>query len=121
MLNEASHRSFDRAEQSEHSNADMMAMPTAGEVNENDLRNLDFDNRKLLNNSSSMNLNNKRSKKSTLSGGGNSRSGLSNRNIYENEMRVHKERKQAVVNDEEFIKKVQQFNSYLDQKKMTYQ
>lgn len=35
-------------------------------------------------------------------------------------MRIHKERKQAVVNDEEFIKKVQQFNSYLDQKKMNY-
>lgn len=57
MLNEASHRSFDKVENSEHSNTDMMAMPTAGEVGEADLRNLDFDNRKLLNNSSSMNLN----------------------------------------------------------------
>lgn len=35
----------------------MMVMATAGEVNEGDLRDLDFDNRKLLNNSSSMNLN----------------------------------------------------------------
>lgn len=69
MLNEASHRSFDKAENSEHSNTDMMAMPTAGEVGEADLRNLDFDNRKLLlNNSSSMNLNQKKSKRSVLSG-----------------------------------------------------
>ena len=120
VFNEASHRSLDNKEEnSEQSQADMMVMATAGEVNEGDLRDLDFDNRKLLNNSSSMNLNQKKSKKSFLSGQ-NSRSGLSNRNIYENEMRIHKERKQAVVNDEEFIKKVQQFNSYLDQKKMNY-
>ena len=82
-----------------------MAMPTAGEadINEQELRNLDFDNRKLLNNSSSMNLNKPKSKKSALSGQ-QSRSGLSNNNyIYENEMRMHQERKQAVINDEAFI------------------
>ena len=77
MLNEESHRSFDRAPASDHqqhSQAEMMAMPTAGEVEpvdgqENDeLRDLDFDQRKLLNNSSSMNLNQKKSKRSILSG-----------------------------------------------------
>ena len=49
-----------------------MAMPTAGgaddgEFDENDLRNLDFDKGKLLNNSSSMKLNTKKSRKSIQS------------------------------------------------------
>ena len=57
MLNEASHRSLDKIENSQQSETNLMAMPTAGEMNEQELRNLDFDNRKLLNNSSSMNLN----------------------------------------------------------------
>ena len=57
MLNEASHRSLDKNENSQQSETNLMAMPTAGEMNEQELRNLDFDNRKLLNNSSSMNLN----------------------------------------------------------------
>ena len=56
MLNEASHRSLDKVENSQGSEANLMAMPTAGEMGEQDLRNLDFDHRKLLNNSSSMNL-----------------------------------------------------------------
>ena len=99
-------------------------MPTAGggveqeTLDDNALRNLDFDNRKFLNNSSSMNLNNKKSKRSALSGGKNSRAPSANNAAYENEMRSHKERKTAVVNDEEFLKKMQQFNSYLDKKKM---
>ena len=55
-----------------HSQAEIMAMPTAGgaddgEFDENDLRNLDFDKGKLLNNSSSMKLNTKKSRKSIQS------------------------------------------------------
>lgn len=121
MLNENSHRSLDRVQGSEPSDANIMAMPTAGEVNEQELRNLDFDNHKLLNNSSSMNFNKQKQKKSNMSGK-QSRSGMSSNNnaVYEHEIKSHQERKQTVINDEEFLKKVQQFNKYLDQKKISY-
>jgi hypothetical protein len=121
MLNEASNRSLSDQHMSQ---AEMMAMPTAGgevEPIENygsELRNLNFDNKQLLNNSSSMQMR-KKNKRSALSGN-QSQPGSGNQAFYENERRIYQERKKKVINDEEFIKKVQQFNSYMDKKKSSY-
>ena len=106
MLNEASNHSLSDQHLSQ---AEMMAMPTAGEVERietlgSELRNLNFDNRKLLNDSSSMQMR-KKNKRSALSGH-RSRPGSGNQVLYENERRIHQEHKKKVVNDEEFIKKV---------------
>lgn len=96
------------------SNAEIMAMPTAGgdqvDSEANELRDLDFaDSRlKLLNNSSSAHI----KKPGTLSGNrsrhsrqGSKQSGILNP-PYENEQRIQKEMKSQVINDEAFIKKV---------------
>lgn len=105
----------------------MMALPTAGgeqvdSEGNNELRNLEFgDSKRRLNNSSSAQIRNK-AISATLSANRSRHSRQGSKNsgkIYENEQRMMRDQQMKVVNDEELIKKVQQFNDYMDQKKQS--
>lgn len=74
------------------SHADMMALPTAEveaiESSGNEYQNLDFDKKKLLNNSSSLQMKRK-SKQSAIFGQGESGPGSGSKRFFENERRIY--------------------------------
>ena len=119
LFNEQSNRSFERGQPNVEQ---FMAMPTSGgdqdgnlESGGNEAQNLydlNFDNKRLLNNSSSQNM--RKAKGRSALSGKNSHPGSANHLFEENEKKAAQNRKQKVVHDEAFMQKVNQFNNFLE-------
>lgn len=116
LLNEVSNHSLDKDHQ-------LMNLATIGDqhdvlvTQEGEVRNLALDNTKNLNNCSSSNF-----RRSRYSAAGSTHSNHNQHSpAYEDEHTRLSDHKRRNVNDDEFIKKVQEFSQIIDKKKLSYQ
>ena len=128
ILTQNSQRSYGKGGASERNNSqtEIMAMATAGEADPVESAEEEEQHRKIhlkkqLNTSSSKNIKPKSSQRKSARKGIHQRPFSSNPAIENTRQAEGQMNRQTVLEDEEFIKKVRQFNSYLDKKKLSYQ